>query len=121
MEYTVKQSKTVPSGATDTNKWWQVVDPLGNVITGAQYRYMAARIANDANANTKAIRAEIARLQAENAKLVAGIKSLIEAQNRGIAANEPFNDAFYKGRVDSMWHTVKALETILAESEADNA
>lgn len=70
---------------------------------------------------TAPLHAEIARLQAENAKLRAGIKSLIEAQNRGIAANEPFNDAFYKGRVDSMWHTVKALETILAESEADNA
>jgi hypothetical protein len=64
MKYEVKQSSNVPSGATDTEQWFQVIDPLGNVVYGAQYSYMASDRAAQLNRDSKPLLERIAELEA---------------------------------------------------------
>jgi tetrahydromethanopterin S-methyltransferase subunit B len=72
---------------SETGSFWHVIDPLGNVVYGAQYQYMAHRTANDLNATCKPMIARIAALEAALGDLEQSLTGMTGAMQSGVYRN----------------------------------
>jgi hypothetical protein len=110
----------------DTSDKVKIIQGGRTVAIGNTFRVSASDCIEILNAETAPLHEELATLRAalqtqseELARLRKGIRDLIEKEKRGIAKNEPFNEAFYMGRVDSMRHTLEALEKLMPQDSTE--